>query len=342
MINKLHIKNFKSIFDLEIDCARVNVFIGEPNTGKSNILEGIGIMSLPYTKTINDFVRCRTLYDLFYERDLNNNFNIKIEHTELKNVELKPIIIDSNIELNCESESNIKFLYRFNLESKDNISVSQVIKDIKPININPFKSYKFKNQNKFSLKLPGFLKPPFGENLLEIIKSNIKIDEFSNSLFLKYGYNLYLRTWDYEIEIFRAFKTVRSNLALPYSITSDTLQRIIFYNACIESNYKSTIVLEEPEVHVFPYYTEILAEKIAKNNSNQFFMATHNPYFIHTLMEKTPKEELGIFVTYYRDYQTHVYKLKNDEISEYMDSGTSIFVQIQDLTEELLDKGNKQ
>ncbi|MBC8229921.1 AAA family ATPase [bacterium] len=45
MIEKLAMKNFKSIKDLEIDCGRVNLFIGEPNTGKSNILEAIGLLS---------------------------------------------------------------------------------------------------------------------------------------------------------------------------------------------------------------------------------------------------------------------------------------------------------
>jgi len=45
MIKRLEIKNFKSIKQLELDCKRVNIFIGGPNSGKSNILEGIGILS---------------------------------------------------------------------------------------------------------------------------------------------------------------------------------------------------------------------------------------------------------------------------------------------------------
>ena len=35
MIGTLEIKNFKSIRALRLDCKRINVFIGEPNTGKS-------------------------------------------------------------------------------------------------------------------------------------------------------------------------------------------------------------------------------------------------------------------------------------------------------------------
>lgn len=42
----VEIKNFKSIKDLRLDCKRVNIFIGKPNVGKSNILE----------RTLNDFI----------------------------------------------------------------------------------------------------------------------------------------------------------------------------------------------------------------------------------------------------------------------------------------------
>ncbi|MEA3228427.1 MAG: AAA family ATPase, partial [Campylobacterota bacterium] len=36
MIEKIHIQNFKSIYDLEIETSRINLFIGENGSGKSN------------------------------------------------------------------------------------------------------------------------------------------------------------------------------------------------------------------------------------------------------------------------------------------------------------------
>ena len=39
MIADLEISNFKSIKHLQLDYRRINIFIGEPNVGKSNILE---------------------------------------------------------------------------------------------------------------------------------------------------------------------------------------------------------------------------------------------------------------------------------------------------------------
>ncbi len=48
MIKNISIKNFKSIKDLEFKAKRINLFIGKPNTGKSNILESLGIFILSF------------------------------------------------------------------------------------------------------------------------------------------------------------------------------------------------------------------------------------------------------------------------------------------------------
>ncbi len=45
MISQIHIKNFKSIVDLTLDLGRVNLFIGENGSGKSNILEAVAFAS---------------------------------------------------------------------------------------------------------------------------------------------------------------------------------------------------------------------------------------------------------------------------------------------------------
>jgi len=49
LINLLIIKNFKSIKEAQLSCKRINLFIGEPNTGKSNLLESIALLSYIYT-----------------------------------------------------------------------------------------------------------------------------------------------------------------------------------------------------------------------------------------------------------------------------------------------------
>ncbi len=45
MISQIHIKNFKSIVDLTLELGRVNLFIGENGSGKSNLLEAVAFLS---------------------------------------------------------------------------------------------------------------------------------------------------------------------------------------------------------------------------------------------------------------------------------------------------------
>jgi len=45
MLNRIHIKGFKSVADANIDLGRVNVFIGTNGAGKSNFLEALAMLS---------------------------------------------------------------------------------------------------------------------------------------------------------------------------------------------------------------------------------------------------------------------------------------------------------
>jgi len=44
MIRKLSIKSFKSLLDVEIELGRINVFVGANGSGKSNLLEALGVL----------------------------------------------------------------------------------------------------------------------------------------------------------------------------------------------------------------------------------------------------------------------------------------------------------
>ena len=75
MIKHISIKNFKSIKNVDLDCSRINIFIGKPNTGKSNILEALGLFSSirfsRYTSDkqyiSKDIVRYEHFINFFYE-----------------------------------------------------------------------------------------------------------------------------------------------------------------------------------------------------------------------------------------------------------------------------------
>lgn len=68
----IFIRNFKSIRQVSIEnCARINLILGKPNTGKSNFLEALSLFSLPFLREsqkqkITGMIRCENLPELFH------------------------------------------------------------------------------------------------------------------------------------------------------------------------------------------------------------------------------------------------------------------------------------
>ncbi len=54
MITTISIKSFKSVENLDLELGRLNVFVGANGSGKSNILEGIGVLSAAADGKVND------------------------------------------------------------------------------------------------------------------------------------------------------------------------------------------------------------------------------------------------------------------------------------------------
>lgn len=90
MFTKLHIKNYKSIHDLEIELGRVNVFIGENGCGKSNILEGVALLStakegrLRLDDLADKGIRVANhnmMVNAFEEDDFKREMDISLEHS---------------------------------------------------------------------------------------------------------------------------------------------------------------------------------------------------------------------------------------------------------------------
>lgn len=58
-IREINVKNFKSLYDVSFQPGKVNVFIGANGSGKSTILEAIGILSGAMTDRVNNNVLLR-------------------------------------------------------------------------------------------------------------------------------------------------------------------------------------------------------------------------------------------------------------------------------------------
>ena len=121
----------------------------------------------------------------------------------------------------------------------------------------------------------------------------------------------------------------------PYITASDGLQRLVFYLSAVNSNRNSVLIFEEPEAHTFPYYTKLLAEHIARDTSNIYFISTHNPYVLLSLIEKAPKDDVAVFITYIDDGMTKVRSVAGDELRGLMEYGVDVFMSIDELLGEV-------
>jgi AAA15 family ATPase/GTPase len=82
--NSISIRNFKSIRHIILeDCRKINLLIGKPNVGKSNILEALTTFSLPYAKYVNNkglqqFIRVESETELFFNGFMGNDIEIVV------------------------------------------------------------------------------------------------------------------------------------------------------------------------------------------------------------------------------------------------------------------------
>ena len=87
MVEKIRIKNFKSLRDLTIeDCRRVNLLVGRPNVGKSNILEALALFSVPYLRAVKNpsilrLLRLGHLPELFFDGTMTKAIEVVIDNS---------------------------------------------------------------------------------------------------------------------------------------------------------------------------------------------------------------------------------------------------------------------
>ncbi len=320
MIKNIEVTNFKSIKNLKINPKKINIFIGEPNTGKSNILEALGLLSGLYydCHQLKNFVRFERIFDLSYNQSAKETIEISVDENGIK-CKLENNIFSIDVISEKKLIANFKYGISGDIQgSTESIGPTSLLGGPKILLLSHIKYYLFKSLTHFNSENVSFLNPPFGENLSALAIANLEISEIMEGRFKEFGYDVLLKPYENKISILKKTKNVY--VSLPYHLTSDSLQRIIFYMAAIKSNSSSVLVFEEPESNIFPYFVAMLAESIGLDKSdNQYFIATHNPYFLLSLLEKAPKDDVNVFVTYLNELGTNVKCLTNKEIPELME-----------------------
>jgi len=342
-IDHIEITNFKSIRHAKIEgCKRINVFIGYPNVGKSNILEALGLFSLPYlkligSKKITEFIRLKNLPELFFNADIRNSIELKINHSEAY---FKATYSEeSSYPLECifsfiddNSRSTIKDAIKIYANHDLNARIENLSESVNDIFTT--KKYAFSLDKAKQVKRQfDFLLPPNGNNLFDIINTNKELREFIQKQ-LERVKSEYI--YDRGENVGRIYKRISHDqvYSLPYNSLADTLQRLIFYKAAISNNRDSVILFEEPEAHMFPPYISKFVWDVINNktNGNQYFIATHSPFVINDLLEDV-REDLSVYAVGYSKGQTTIKLITEEELQEIYQYGIDLFFNLEDYLE---------
>ena len=296
------------------------MFIGEPNTGKTNILEALSLWCPECTRAVKKFFRAALPADFHWDQDLANPIELSLDDQALyfstgtsgtdityKKGERKTANyarIENDLHMSSRGVSTITRVYSFNESVEKNVHGDSDLS----------------------------LAPPYGENIVDLLYSNKEARLSSAQFFQGTGFRLNV---DFTAKRLLLTKEVDDTLiSFPYSTSSETLRRMVFYHLALDTNKDQTLVLDEPEAHAFPPYTKRLAERIATDqNGNQFFLTTHSPYLLDSLLSKTPVDELNVVLCRMEDFETKAHVLNKAQIARLMEWSMDAFFNFDRLLE---------
>lgn len=140
IIKNIHIENFKSAKNVELtDCKRINLLIGKPNVGKSNLLEALSLFCLPFLrylkkKDLQQFIRVENISELFCNGNIENEIKIQADN---KKAVLK-WLPQNGIEVNLQYSPTTE---EISLPFSSTLAFTK--KNIPDTPDNPFRSYFF-------------------------------------------------------------------------------------------------------------------------------------------------------------------------------------------------------
>lgn len=312
MISKLHIRNFKTVLELVLPCKRYNVFIGDTNSGKTNILEALSLVSQNTGRSQQEgidkrMVRYGQMNDLFPGRDVG----LQLEVTT------------GILDVVCTLERDL-FSFRFT-DKTEQRSVwnyqaggNQVGGPEGHLPQSNIRRYLYDPGVVFRFGSTPYLASPDGANLASLLIANTALGEEVSEILASKDLAFDVNPDTYVISL-RHERAKRVVVQLPFNSLSETIKRYLFLYVAVRTNQNAVLLLDEPEQNTFPFYTKHIAEIMARETSNQYFITTHNQYLLQSIIEKAPADDVQVIATYRKDGATHTRVVPIPEVMEMME-----------------------
>lgn len=316
MIERVHIKNFKSIYDLDINVGRVNLFIGENGSGKSNLLEALVFVSASQSNKLdNEFLVSRGLRltepvlmrSAFDEENSYKSIEISIgRKKELEHYEFKNENSEYSKWKNLSSQLLINLIKQLNPEKYEG-SKENLISELSRLNITDInESFLYEVSSLYNLKnfiiyspentalrifeKEGQIQPLGinGEGLLKLLKvvNNYEDKSYINTIIE----SLQLFDWFEDIKISDEFSFGEQKLTIKDKYlykeidqrsTNEGFLFILFYiTLIVAKETPKSFAIDNIDASLNPKLCTKLMTivcDLAKKYDKQIFLTTHNP-----------------------------------------------------------------
>ena len=221
------ISNYKSLKELQIQCKRINLFIGYPNVGKSNIIEALSLLDKSLVagdQSLHSLCRHLQLHDLFIEQNTKQSIVVETDKTlsilkhftDLDNATFRLFNMSnqSHVDIdNLKGMGYTEFIKYFQEYSGDedpfvraqycsNLLVMG-LKNKSPWNFYTH-TYKFKPDTDYThVYNYSILNTPHGENLFNVFAQCDEIKQDINEYLNRFGFDLVYNTVKSEFKIQR-------------------------------------------------------------------------------------------------------------------------------------------
>ncbi len=286
-MERLIVKNFGPIKEIDIELKKTMVFIGTQSTGKSVLAKLISIFKSHYLYTneasLSQFFEYYQIYSFFQD----NSF------IEFNNEIFKIKITNLNYELTFNNQKFSSDLLQFKgLKNNSDFITSKILIDKWFSNLLYIPA-----ERSFTSYAIGSLAGLISNNIL-IPKTILNfVSEFEKARTLLKSSNLDIFDIKYEHKNGDDVVVLSNKTEIFLKNCSSGYQSVIPLCMVIENKYKiekqaTTFVVEEPELNLFPeiqqkmiyYLVEKCCNKNVENNlSNELIITTHSPYTLTSL-----------------------------------------------------------